>query len=69
MEIDGYILCWWYAENTCLLSSDSTLDLVHSKSGYELNRFIQKLNLKIITIDCDKTVYFIEFSKYNCTQG
>jgi len=55
-------------EDTCLLSSDNTLDLVHSKSGSELNRFTQKLNLKIITIDYDKTA-FIAFSKYNCTQG
>jgi len=64
----GYILCWWYAENTCLLSSDNTLDLVFEKAGSKLNRFIQKLNLKIITIHFDKIV-FIAFSIYNYTQG
>lgn len=43
MEIDGYI-CWWYAEDTCLISSDNTLGLVYSREGSELNRFIQTLS-------------------------
>lgn len=60
----GYILYWWYAEDTCLLSSDNTLDLVHSKVGSKLNRFVQKHNLKIIMIDFDEIV-FIAFSMYN----
>lgn len=60
----------YYVDDTedVLLSSDNTLDLVHSKADSELNRFVQKLNLKIIMIDFDEIV-FIAFSIYNYTQG
>jgi len=35
MEIDDYIiLCWWYAEDTRLFSSDNTSDLVYGKACY-----------------------------------
>lgn len=51
------------------ITSDNTSSLVHSKAGFELNNiFIPSLNLKITTIDHDKTVLFA-FLTYNCTQG
>jgi hypothetical protein len=65
MEIDGFIVT--YADDTCLLFSDNSWDLVFRKTGLELNRFIQNLNLKKITVNYEKTV-LIAFSIYNCTQ-
>lgn len=56
-----------YADDTCLMFSDNTWDLVFSKASTELNRFIQNLNYKKITVNYDKTS-FIAFSIYNCTQ-
>lgn len=59
-----YIMWLYLCKDTCLLSSDNTSGLVHSKAGSELNRFVQTLNLKITTINYDKTV-LIAFLTYN----
>lgn len=65
MKINGSIVT--YADDTCLLFFDATWDLVYNKAKTELNKFIQNLNLKKISVNYDKTV-FIAFSIYNCTQ-
>lgn len=65
MKINGSIVT--YADDTCLLFTDATWDLVYNKAETELNKFIQYLNLKKISVNYDKTV-FIAFSIYNCTQ-
>jgi len=44
MTINGSIVT--YADDTCLLFTDATWDLVYNKAETELNKFIQCLNLK-----------------------
>jgi len=65
MKINGSIIT--YADDTCLLFTDVTWDLVYNKAETELNRFIQNLNFKKITVNYEKTV-FVAFSIYNCAQ-
>lgn len=42
----GQLQCMLSADDTCILFSDNSWDLVHRKASIELNRLIQKLNLK-----------------------
>lgn len=62
MQLDGSIVT--YADDTCLLFSDKTWEIVQTKAINELNCFIQKLNYKKITINYNKT-FFMAFSIYN----
>jgi len=49
MQFDGSINT--YADDTCLLFSDKTWQIVHTKVINKLNCLIQKLNIKKITIN------------------
>lgn len=44
LQIDGSIIT--NADDTCILFSDDFWDLVHRKTIIELNRLIQKINVK-----------------------
>jgi hypothetical protein len=62
MQIDGSITT--YADDTCLVFSDNSWDLVHNKSVIETNRIIQKLNSIKLTINYQKTTC-MAFSIYS----
>jgi len=54
-----------YADDTCLLYSDTSWDAVYAKASNGLNQIIRKLNTIKITLNLDKSE-FIAFSIYSC---
>jgi len=62
-QTDGSIFT--YADDTCLLYSDTSWHSVYAKASTGLNQIIRKLNTKKITLNLDKTE-FIAFSIYSC---
>jgi len=62
-QTDGSIFT--YADDTCLLYSDTSWDSVYAKASTGLKQIIRKLNIKKITLNLDKTE-FIAFSIYSC---
>jgi hypothetical protein len=62
-QLDGTIIT--YADDTCLLFSDTSWASVYIKASTGLNQIIDELNTKKITLNFDKTV-FMAFSIYTC---
>jgi len=61
-QTNGSILT--YANDMCLLCSDTSWESVYTKASTDLNQIIQKLNTNKITFNFDKTEYIV-FSIYS----
>jgi len=46
----GQYQCMLSADDTCILFSDNSWDLVHRNASIELNRLLQKLNLSRVNL-------------------